>query len=300
MSVGNLLGLDEGGELLARARERWAAWAAEDARLRVVDDFDGLRDWLLDVDRAQSDSILHALATLAATDGADDVAAAGALAKCLLPGACSMAARFRTLILKRVLTPSLNGSIDQVVDDLVASQLWIQVRTFPWRRRRLVASNILMDTRAGVLYELNDNTWQWRTDRTWANTTAHEAVTRGDFEPEPRLSDVGLRPSFEGLMAADFEGSTLSPPEQLLKVLAWGCNHEVITSSDRNLLLLVVKEAETAPAVRPGCRRSGLLSTDLAAKVAPHLGVSGVTIRRRVARSIAALEAAVPRELIQP
>lgn len=300
MSVGDLLGLDEGGELLARARERWAAWAGEDARLRVVSEFDDLRAWLLDVDRAQSDSALHALATLAATDGADDVAAAGALAKCLLPGACAMAARFHSLILKRVLTPSLNGPVDEVVDDLVASQLWIQVRTFPWRRRRLVASNILMDTRAGVLYELNDNTWQWRTDRTWANTATHEAITRGDFEPEPRLSGVGLRSSFEGLMAADFDGSELSPPEQLLKVLSWGCDHEVITTSDRTLLLLVVKEAENAPAVRPGCRRAGLLSTELTARVAPHLGVSGVTIRRRVARSIAALEAAAPRELMQP
>lgn len=287
MSVGDLLGLDEGGGMLAEARARWIIWAADDPRLRVVDDFEDLRDWLASVGRDDADAVLLALATLAATDGGDDVAAAGALAKCLLPGACVTANRLRHLVHKGHLRPSLSGPTGQRVDELVASQLWIEVRTFPWRRLTRVASNILVSTRLGVLYELGDNSRLWRTDKTWANTSLLDAVTRGDFHAEQ-------------VRTPNDDDAELSPPERLLRVLAWGCDHEVITASDRHLLLVVAEEAENVKTARTGRGRCGLVGNELSLRVAPRLGVSGATVRRRVARSMAALAAAVPREVARP
>jgi hypothetical protein len=312
MSVGDLLGLDEGGELLEHARARWATWAADDARLRVVDDLVDLRDWLSTVERVEADRVLLGLAMLAAPDGGDEVAAAGALAKCLLPGACVTAERVCQLVAKGQLSATFDGPVGQRVDELVASQLWIEVRTFPWRRLTRVASNILMNTRAGVLYELGDNARLWRTDRTWANTSALAAVTRGDFDPA-RLGSIDGDPgtSSRELTLAGFHPELLAgamptpdadpertPLDQLLEILAWACGHRVITTSDRHLLLVLVEEAARVKTNRTGRGRCGLIGNELSLRVAPRLGVSGSTVRRRAARSMAALAAAVPERFV--
>ncbi|NHA01208.1 hypothetical protein G5V59_18785 [Nocardioides sp. W3-2-3] len=91
------LGLDDNSELLDQARQKWTAWVAADPRLGVVETFDDLRAWLPSVDSAASDEVLLALAMLAAPDGGDNIAAAAALAKCLLPGACRLAGWLSTL-----------------------------------------------------------------------------------------------------------------------------------------------------------------------------------------------------------
>jgi hypothetical protein len=313
MSVGDLLGLDENSELLDQARARWAAWAADDARLRVVDDFVDLRDWLSTVERVEADMVLLGLAMLGAPDGGDEVAAAGALAKCLLPGACVTAERICQLVARgQLAAANVDGPVGQRVDELVASQLWIEVRTFPWRRLTKVASNILMNTRAGVLYELGDNARLWRTDRTWANTSALEAVTRGDFPParlgsidgDPgtgcrELTLAGFRPElFTGAMPSPDADPERTRLEQLLEILAWACEHRVITTSDRHLLLVLVEEAARVKTSRTGRGRCGLVGNELSLRVAPRLGVSGATVRRRAARSMAALAAAVPERFV--
>ena len=97
--------------------------------------FDDLRTWLPTVDHEASDQILLALAMLAAPDGGDDIAAAAALAKCLLPGACRLAGWLSTLPPSEVFRdsqPVTAGTWSAVerIDELVASQLWIEVRTF--------------------------------------------------------------------------------------------------------------------------------------------------------------------------
>ena len=152
MSVGDQLGIDENSELLDQARRKWPEWVASDPRVDVVAEFDDLRAWLPSVDRDASDEVLLALAMLAAPDGGNDIAAAAALAKCLLPGACRLAGWLSTLpprVVFRDSQPVLAGAWSAVerIDELVASQLWIEVRTFPWRRLRKVAANILMNTR---------------------------------------------------------------------------------------------------------------------------------------------------------
>jgi len=59
--------------------------------------------------QAEAEEALHALATLAAVDGCNDIAAAAALAWALMPGACTLANRLRTLT--------------SHIDEVVAAQL---------------------------------------------------------------------------------------------------------------------------------------------------------------------------------
>jgi hypothetical protein len=84
------------------------------------------------------------------------VPAAGVLAWVLLPGACSVARRLRSLSLR--------------IDELVAAQLWIEVRSFPWQRLWKVAANILGNLRVAVLLDCGVPSQVQRSDRTWART----------------------------------------------------------------------------------------------------------------------------------
>ena len=119
MSVGDQLGLDGNSELLDQARQKWPAWVVADLRLGVVDSFDDLRAWLPTVDREASDDVLLALAMLAAPDGGNDVAAAAALAKCLLPGACRLAGWLSTLPPREVFRDSQPVTVGTARGDLV-------------------------------------------------------------------------------------------------------------------------------------------------------------------------------------
>lgn len=138
MSVAAHLGLDAPGKWMDAAERCWPVWVEQDPRLAAVPSFAGLRGWLRSVDPAGADAVLHAVATLGARSWGDCPLAASVLAWALLPGACSLARQLVTL------TPR--------IDEMVAAQLWIEVRSFPWERLCKVAANIL-DTRAGVLRE---------------------------------------------------------------------------------------------------------------------------------------------------
>ena len=143
MSVATQLGLaDPSEELLAQAQEAWPSWCADHPGLGVVDDLLDLPAWLRDADRQEADDVLLVLAQLASPAGCDDVTAAGALAWLLLPGACVVAHRLRALTNR--------------IDEVVAAQLWMEVRGFPWQRQRKVAANITMNTRRGVLRDGRD------------------------------------------------------------------------------------------------------------------------------------------------
>lgn len=135
MSVGDQLGLEEDSQLLDEARRKRPAWVAADSRLGVVAELDDLRGWLPSVSWEASDEVLLALAMLAAPDGGADVAAAAALAKCLLPGACRLAGWLTSLPPRQVFRDSQPVSLAarstaERIDELVASQLWIEVRSF--------------------------------------------------------------------------------------------------------------------------------------------------------------------------
>lgn len=312
MSVGDQLGLDDNSELLDQAREKWPAWVAADPRLGVVDNFDDLRSWLPTVDHETSDQVLLALAMLAVPDGGDDIAAAAALAKCLLPGACRLAGWLSTLPPREVFRdsqPVMAGAWSAVerVDELVASQLWIEVRTFKWRRTRKVAANILINTRVGVLREVGGFFYVSRADRTWANTTLVESFSAGDLTsvdggagysaemPTERVAGALFNRSYI-LADAGPEQEESSATEELLELLGWACDHKVISPADRYLLLCLVKEADRVDTRRMARGYGGLLSNEVSRRVAPRIGVSEATVRRHGSRTMRALAAAAPRK----
>ncbi|RHW28290.1 hypothetical protein D0Z08_04755 [Nocardioides immobilis] len=313
MSVGDQLGIEENSELLDLASERWAAWVVADARLGVVDRFDDLRGWLPTVERESADEVLLALAMLAAPDGGDDVAAAAALAKCLLPGACNLAGWFLSLPPRgwapRDSQPVVDGpgSLSTRINELVASQLWIEVRTFPWRRLTKVAANILMNTKVGVLREVGDYFQVARSDRTWANTTLIEAFSYGDRptlsasewsgDDHPPTERVAAAAFHRPLLLAVESGEVATEPSadvELLELLTWACDTEVISRADRHLLLCLVDEASRVEIRNTGRGYGGLLATEVSIRVAPRVGKSEATVRRHAARSMRALAAAAP------
>ena len=141
MSVARNLGLDDpDNNMLALARDRWSSWRLEHEALDVVEDLLDLPTWMRNAEPENADRVLLALAELASPEGGDDLAATGALAWLLLPGASLLAARLATL------TPS--------IDEVLAAQLWVEARTFPWQRGRRVAANILMNARKAVMRDL--------------------------------------------------------------------------------------------------------------------------------------------------
>jgi len=302
MNIGDLLGLDDGSELLGLARQRWGKWTNEHPALNVVDAFDDVQSWLVGADREAADTVLWSLAMLASPDGGDDVAAAGALAKCLLPGACAEAGRLSEMV-ARGQVPRARATSGQI-NELVASQLWIEVRTFAWRRLKKVAANILVNTRIGVLRELGDNTQMWRKDRVWANTVLLDDLATGgnDAHTKAPVMDPavisGTRPSrthecdLLGDPAEVIDHET--PLEELLDLLAWACERDVITDDDRSLLLCLIQEAAAVETRRTGRGCGGLIGNELSTRVAPKIGISGATVRRRASKSIRALAAAAP------
>lgn len=260
MSVADQMGLQDGGQLATRAEQAWPEWSKVQPRLAVVDGVCQLRAWLRVAQAEESDKVLHALATLAAVDGGDDVLAAAVLAWALLPGACTLANRLRTL------SPR--------IDEVVAAQLWLEVRCFPWIRLRKVAANVLMNTRAGVLRDCEARAQAWRQDRTWSNTIA--------------VDPCG--PFWGGY--AERSGRESTPAEELLDLLDWACSHDVITDADRGLLLCLLEAADRCGSTRLGRRHGGLMANDLSQAVAEQWGISPVTVRRRVRRSLQALSSA--------
>lgn len=300
-NIGGLLGLDDDSELLDLAARRWNSWTIGHPPLGVVDDFIDLRGWLKNAGREAADAVLLPLAMLAAPDGDDDVAAAAALAKCLLPGACIEAGRLSDMLARGQIAGAGSGTAN--VNELVASQLWIEVRSFPWRRLTKVAANILVNTRMAVLGELGDNAQMWRTDRTWANTCllddlpgAESAGQRSGPDPAAVATAPDARgPRLPGLLgdpAALLDAQT--PLEELLDLLEWACEHQVITVEDRTLLLCLVEEAARVETRRVRRGRGGLAGNELSARVAPRVGVAEATVRRRTSKSIHALAVAAP------
>lgn len=292
MSVSHHLDLEGESPLLAQARDRWDAWTEQEPRLAVVT-FDQLRTWLPRATAPEADDVLHALATLAATDGGNDDAAAATLAWTLLPGACTLAHRLETL--------------DERIDELVATQLWIEIRCFPWQRLRKVAANILMNTRAGVLHDAGDPKHLERTDRTWSRSISVSPAAKqfwgylaAGFRPpvdirrekteEHAEGDVRLRRTRCAQTQAEPD-----PAAEVAAVLDWACENEVISPRDRHLLLCLVEEAAEVTISRTGRSNLGLTAPEVSVRVAPRCGVSEATVRRRAARSLRALAAASDR-----
>lgn len=242
-----------------------ARWAATEAALAGIDTLDELATIVhRGGDAARSDELLGALIRLAAFDGRDEEDAALLVAHLLANGTRKLALQLR----------DLSGDID----DLLAGQLWLQIRTFPWQRRtRAYAKSLLLDTRLAVLGEL----------RPYRTRAGHDPVL---------LIDPVRTPAADGPCPADLLDRPILDEHDrdesgLVDVLAWAHRSGVIDASDLALLidLIVVSDQVASPAA--GGHRGVNAATEIAA-VADQHGVHAKTIWRRRARALAALQQA--------
>jgi len=278
MSVQQQLGLEDDGLLVQQIRERWSTWSAHDERLAAVAEFDEFRDWLRTADVEERDDALYALACMAAKDAGDDQFAGAALAWALLPGAATLAARL--------------AGFSPRIDDLVAAQLWLEVRSFPWKRRRKVAANILAATRAGVLLDLGDIGQVKRSDRVWVNTTllGQEFIQCEKWTTTETDLDDKTR---ERLSVGFYAEPTAA--QEVEALLAWGVREGLIGDRDRVVLTELIDEAETTVPARGRTANCGLGGREITRRVGDRLGVSSATVRRHLNSSVAALAAASDR-----
>jgi len=258
MSVAVQLGLqDDDCRLLLLAKQSWKSWSDSFPCLLRVGGVESLRGWLTAAEPEAADEVLHALVTLASPSGDDDLAAATVVALALLPGASALAHRLETL------SPH--------IDELVAAQLWVEIRTFHWQRLTKVAANILANTRTGVLRECGVRSQLARVDRAWSSARPVDPMAI----------------FWTGLAAAED-----SPPpavDELLDVFDWARAANLISSSDQSLLLSLAEAADAQATTRSGRGRGGLMANDVSTEVAVQWGISPVTVRRRARRALTAL-----------
>ena len=260
MSVATHLDVgDPASGLLNLAVERWPAWRTAHEELRVVDELLGLPAWIRAAERPPVDDVLRCLARLGSPTGGDDRVAAGALAWLLLPGAVLVAQRLRHL------SPR--------IDELVAAQLWLEVRTFDWQRRRKVAANIVMNTRRGVLRDLGV----------------------GDYDPAwTRIVPLGPDAAEWQALASVPTPTVPDARAELTGLFAWAKHHALIDDRDAGLLVDLATVAAEVGVRRSRDGRSGLCARSVTPAVAAKYGMSEATVRRRARRSMETLAAAWP------
>jgi len=261
MSVATLLGIEDPVKgHLAEAANRWSTWAEEAPELSVVDGPEELKAWLWSMTgrgatpsmRDEADLVLGALARQASPHGGDDVAAAMALAYVLLPGAKAIAAS-----LSRITHDS---------DQVVASQLWLEVRAYRWERLTRVATNILGNTRREVLRQVIFD------DCTLVDPCADAW----------QLLETQSRPDVED------DWDTVERTWRLRLLLQRAVTEKVITDWDRTVLMTLAQAAhEHGAATERG--GGGLYSAAVLTTVAQDLGWSATTVRRRAQASIRAI-----------
>ena len=234
---------------------RWPSWVAAEPALACVS---GLQEVaLIAADRDHpgcADALLGALVRLGATDGGNDQDAAGAVALLLSNGADQLAGQLR----------NLSGDIDQ----MVAGQVWLQIREFPWRRRRrAIAKNILMDARRALLRDLGVDTRRCNRGVVLLLMDTNDGA----------VAAVGPR----ALVYQD--GPAGSADElTLVEVLEWATGNGVVTARDA-AILLELASVEVAGVVR------GLSSAAEIAAVATARGVNEKTVRRSRDRAVRCL-----------
>ena len=254
MNITEMLGLQH-ERMESVVKEHWAGWVAVEPRLGVVDEPARLDVWRRAAEPAVANGVLLGLARLAAFDGADDREAALVLAWLLLPTALRVRRRL--------------GLADDRVDEVLAAQLWVEVRGLPWRRPHWVAAKVAGQLREGVLLDCGASTHH-QPRRLWT-------VSLGPLDPGDE------RPVEDD-----------DPAAELAELLAWACAEDVITDEDRELLVSLIETAKTVQAegrAREG-GVAGLSSRQLSAAVAEEWGVCARTVRRRTARCVAALSGA--------
>ena len=192
-------------ELAQRVQgEVWGRWRAQEPILRDLDELAQLRQRR----GAEADQLLGALVRLAAQDGGDDELAARAVVHQMAYDAQRLAHELRDL------SPD--------IDCLVLGSLWMEIRSFPWRRRtRAFATSLWRGTKRSVLRDVLSR-----------ESERGRVVVRA---PED-ISD-GVIPA----VASPPEGATAAESRQeLVDYLDWCVYAEWISREDALLMLELV------------------------------------------------------------
>jgi len=248
MSVEQALGISP-QTAMEIVERRWPEWVERHPILGSVGVPD-LRGRLRHGDLKQVGEVMHALARLAAADGGDDIEAATVVAWLMVPAAGKVASE-------------LTGVLPEI-DALVASQLWIEVRTVNWRASSRVAANIGKSLRRNLMRE-----------------------ARLDGRKPVSVEPVLWPELFEWLWPADSQTPGQDSEQTLLAVLDWGVEHGTIQPSDRDLLLAMVAASTRDP--RHRSPRRSLLAAAIV--IGPELGITPRSVRRRGRRALDALAA---------
>lgn len=255
MSIHEELGLDV-HEPSSIITARWAEWVTAEPVLAHVPDPHGLGEWLskgrMRADPAHwqtANQVLLALARLAAQDGGNDRDAALVLAWLMLPAAATVARQYQ------------DGDPD--IDAIVAGQLFIQVRTYPWRTRPgSVGAGIGRDLRRHVGRELGIQAGQ--------RLVAVDPVVLDTQPADPEQGEVA-----EVAVAALLDDAERAG---------------AIDAGQRQLLEDVLAQADAlGPVLVRNRSLGGLTSPAITDPIARRRAVSVRTLRRQVSRATAAI-----------
>lgn len=247
MSVAKCLGVDDfDAPNMQEMRAEWPHWQHAEPALDVVDDIAVLPRWMKRATPAERDCVLAGLRCLAETDRRAYVA----LAWLLVPGASLVAGRLRRLT--------------EVIDEVVAGQLWIQVCEHDPADDTYVAATILRGVERESLAELGLGELAKRRDPTWASAVLIERYDETIPAEEPDAEE---------------------PKVQLIELLRRALDSGALSDQDRDLLLDLALAANLAGApLRRG--RAGLTTPSVAQLVSQDHTLAARTIRRHAADAL--------------
>jgi len=239
---------------------RWGMWVQAQPGLGQVPSAATLVELIHD--RAQpkrANELLLALVQVGSADGGADEAAATFVAALLAPGGNRIIRNLTTL--------------GPDVADIVAGQLWLQVRDYPWRAKpRAVAKNVLMDTRRAVLRDYGASTQR-----------------RAALVPIPSPDDASR--GDHALERVTFDAQV--PDLALLQLLVWATAWRVLRPQDAALLWdLVLVDADLRTTITKPLSHGGAGSKRAAARFADDRGVTSRHIRRQRDLAVSALRGA--------
>ena len=247
MSVAKCLGVDDlDGSNMNEVRSQWPLWRKDEPVLAIVDDLLDLPRWMRQAEPMERDEVVSTLLLL----GANDKRASTVLAWLLVPGASMLAGRLRNLV--------------DVIDEVVAGQLWIQICDHDPSDDKYVAMKILSRVEREAKAELGVGDLASRRDPAWAATVLIERFDESIPANEPDEED---------------------PTEQLATLLRRALDDGDITEARRDLLLDLAHAANLLKApLRRG--RAGLTAPSVAQMVCDDHALSARTIRRHAADDI--------------
>jgi hypothetical protein len=247
MSVARCLGVDDlDAPNMQEVRAEWPRWRDAERALNVVDDIAALPRWMKQATPAERDAVLVGLRRVAEIDRRAYVA----LAWLLMPGASLVAGRLRRL--------------GDVIDEVVAGQLWIQICEHDPADDKYVATKILKRVERESMAELGVGELAKRRDPTWASSVLIERYDETIPAEEPDAEE---------------------PREQLIELLRRALDSGALSDQDRGLLLDLALAANLADApLRRG--RAGLTTPSVAQLVSEDHALAARTIRRHAANAL--------------